>query len=183
MIQRPAGALKLLMAQTISSPVASVDFTSTLINSAFDEYLLNFENIVAGSGGQVLFWRTSLDGGATFDSTAGDYEQVYEYHNTAPGSGNFESATATRVVLAATVSGTASDGGASGWLHIITPSVAAYKTMRHFSEGFLSTGALQTLRGAGMRKTATAVNGGRLAFGAGNINSGNVKLYALRKQP
>jgi hypothetical protein len=154
-----------IQTQTVSSPVASVDFT-TGIDGTYDEYEFHLMNVVPATDGAQLYLRTSSDGGANFDAGASDY--------------NRGSAMA-QIALTGTVGSDVSENGVSGRVHMTRPSVAQYG---HFNVavGFVnSSGAAAETGVFGFRVASADIDGVRFFFSSGNIESGIIRLYGVAK--
>lgn len=168
-VPAPVG-LSLLTSQPVTTAVAAVDFT-TRIDSTFEEYWVNFQNVLTTVDVNSINVRTSTDGGATFDSGASDY--------------NSQGGTAAQVALS-TLQGptnSATYGGQSGWVRFINPAKASgYKSIfwevgswRYDFAGHYSG------RGAHSRSNAAAINALRFFADTSTIKSGLFKLYGIRK--
>ena len=68
----PAGSQILIRSQTVTTPVANIDFTSG-IDSTYDEYELAVIGFRSVSGDQALAMQVSQDSGATWISTSYQY--------------------------------------------------------------------------------------------------------------
>lgn len=162
-----------------ASSSSSLDFTG--IDGTFNKYLLDLSDIVPATDGAIPYIRISDDGGVTFENGA----SAYNYEQGQIASGSFTGATATTTQISLSPNsgvGNATSEGLSGRVYMETPATAARKTSFNW---FLSlnsgTGAIRSIWGNGQYQTAVATNGVQLLFSSGNIASGTVTLYGLRK--
>jgi hypothetical protein len=174
------GALVLLEQHTASSS-AALDFT-TAISSAYDEYQIEFINVVPATDGAVLWMRLSTDGGSSYDtSTIYDYTSGYAY---AGGTGVGSSATSSDKILLMDGVDNSANYGIVGHIRLFNPlSTAVYKQivgqlMRFDSRGTLG---LVMLTPMGVYRSTTAVDAMRFLFDTGNIASGTIRVYGIAK--
>ena len=179
-----AGGLILISSQTISSAVAAVDITSG-IDSTYDEYEIHLSGFKPVTDNVGLYLRTSTDGGSTFDSGASDYGftalNSRTNLNTLSTSG-VSAATAIQLDGYHNVHTDANCDGVDGVVRIFRPSEAAYTRM-YFAVVNPRTALTDESynQGMGVRASATDVDAIRLLFSSGNIASGTVRLYGVRK--
>lgn len=180
----PAGTpgLILLSTQTVASAVAAVDFT-TGIDSTYDEYLVAFLNVVPASA-SVLNLLTSANAGGAWETGASAYGYTLNFVKTSAVVASGADSAAAIPLTPDGVHATASNGGVSGRITLVRPSVAAaFKHMRT-EASYLNGTASQTMGGTGsaVRKDSSAVvNGLRFIFASGNVSSGVFRLYGVRK--
>lgn len=163
-----SAGLKLLGVYTPSS-VATLDITS-VISSAYDDYLLVFENIVPSTNGTSLIFRVSTNGGSTFATTGYlDWGGASSINVMEPGVGFL------------TVSNTAAIG-VSGvlWLFNINSTTKHRLANGDFTTND-GTANHQGQTSGGYATTGAAINALRVMFLSGNIASGTVKIYGLQK--
>lgn len=175
----------LIQTQTVSSAVASVNFT-TGISSDYDDLLLILTNITPATDDSEFWLRFSDDGGATFEADASDYE-YYSDNLGSDGSGEQESSTgATKILLCSdNVTRSVGNGAAEGWSGRIWvnghSSASKRCTATYIGHYVKPNGAMHFTRGAGSLVATSAVDGLRILFDSGNIASGTASLYGLRK--
>jgi hypothetical protein len=178
-----AGALVLLEQHTASSS-ASLDFT-TAIGSGYDEYLIELLNLVPATNATHLHLNVSTDGGASYDSGAGKYAWA-QWAWVSNGTGFIGSNSDTKMVLSHNngtgISGTASNGGASGHLRLFSPLSGSHYTTLRASVGFFgSAGVDYAAETRGRYISTTAVNALRFTMSSGNIASGTIRMYGIAK--
>lgn len=160
----------ILISTQSPAAVASVDFTSGL-TSTYDEYELHIINLKPASDA-ALWLRTSSNSGSSFDAGASDYDRDL--------SGS--SLTDSKLLVGGSTSIAAAEaGGFSGVVSIFRPSVS--KPCQFYWRGVAvhaDTNA-HPIAGAGQRRATGVVNALRLLFSTGNIASGFVALYGIRK--
>jgi hypothetical protein len=173
----PTSGLTFISSQTVSTAVASVDFTSG-ISSTYDDYQIIFENMTAsGINGNIRFflyqsaafstdYSTATLTGATGNVTTAAVNLNFgQIQGTSPGAPT-SSTTWRGSVLLLNVN-SASARGVS-----LVGTVAALGTSN-------SEAAIQIISGAS--NTAAVVTGFRIAFSSVNIATGTVRLYGIAK--
>jgi hypothetical protein len=170
-IANNAADVVLISTQTASS---SADITFTGLSSAYSLYAVHLTAVVPASNNVFLYFRTSTDGGSSYDSGASDYS--YDIHS----SGTSASATTTRVVLHGNQTGNAANEMFNGIVEIYNPSA----TTETFIGGRFTmkdnTGSLRVGSVAGVRNSAADVDAIQFLFSTGNIASGTFKLYGYK---
>lgn len=179
-----SGSLILVQSLTASAS-SSLDFTAC-ISSTYDDYQIEFINLVPGTTNSDLLWEFSTDGGATWDTTSGHYE--WAEARTAAGSatpagvGNTSSGSINVTGGLTAFSATASSGGLSGTLKIYNPLSGAARTRIQgnlvWPATTLSDGSVWQ-NGGGSYKQTTAVNAFRLIMVSGTLASGTVRCYGV----
>jgi hypothetical protein len=176
----PVPGLVLIDTKTASAS-ASLDFT-TGINSTYEEYVLELVNVVVGTAGQNLHFRTSTDGGANFDAGASDYFYAGNSWTSAGVSTVISSAGASQILMANNVTGTASHGGVSGSIRFYNPAGAvAFKQFIFDLINSRSATTVDMIRLAASRAAAADIDAVRLIANSGTVLSGTVRLYGVRK--
>ncbi len=173
--------LVFLSSQRISSPVATVVFTG--LTSAYDAYQFHITALRTSSNNAALWMQISLDGGATWKNTANTWSWVYSYmaggatpfgHNSiSEGSNGY-----FRIGGA-----TSSTWGNSSEVIVYPNSsqnlnAASWRSLDYYDGG----GGVYQVLGSGLEVSdATTLNAVRFLFAAGNIVSGRISIYGLRK--
>ncbi len=170
----------LLASASPTSSDATVDFTLTAwTNSQFHAYLIVIEHIAPGTDNVELDLRTSTDGGANYDSGAGNYEYTHHRFNTAAASTFGGSAGDTKIMLAIG-QGNAANELVSGHVLIFKPNTAEYFAADWRLVTMSTTTVLNTMHGSGHRLSAADVDAVRLLWSSGNFaTAGSIKLYGL----
>lgn len=175
--------LVLLDSKTASTS-ASLDFT-TGINSTYDEYELHFADVIPATNAVSLGIRVSEDGGSTYKAGASDYRAGVTSINGAATQATL-SGGQNAIYLIATANGqrSAATGGLSGVIRFYRPSITTNeKTFvgQTVCEEATTTDILKSDVGGRYQLTTNAINAVRVIYGSGNITSGSVYLYGVRK--
>ena len=173
-----AGALVFISSQTVSTAVASVDFTSG-ISSTYDDYQIIFENVTQSASNANLRFLLYQSGA---------FQTSYTVINTVALDGGVNS---SNLSVAQAYIGSSTTGSPSisttnwrGYLLLQNVNSATIRTVSLTgtvsSLGSSTTHAsLQQITGAS--NTAAVVTGFRIAFSSGNLSSGTVRLYGIAK--
>lgn len=162
----------------------TLDFTKG-IGSAYNRYLFDLENVLPATDGADLNGQVSIDGGATFEDGVTDYE----YNRTRALSSTAGISAAANVQGEGKLSliggiGNQAAKAASGTLLMLAPSGTAYKhfigEFQHFDSATTPVMVGSIFRGA-YNGATTPINAFRFAASFGNIASGTIRLYGLRK--
>ena len=185
--QVPAGNPVLLSTATASGS-SSIEFTSG-IDSTYDVYQFEFNNIYRGAGGAYFRVNFSTDGGSNYNvtKTTTAFIAYHDEGNTAT-SLNYETgadlAQSTGYQSLTYDQSTDADSGASGSLTLFNPSSTTY--VKHFiSRSNSASGGIgfyysTDLHIAGYCNTTSAVNAVRFIMNTGNISSGTIKMYGIK---
>jgi hypothetical protein len=170
--------LVFISSATISTD-AAIDFTG--ISSTYDEYEFHLLNVIPTNDGQNIVVRTSTNGGSSYDSGASDYSTQY-ISSVSTTVASFGAATTTGITLGPGGIGSATNEmGLSCVLRLIRPSEATYTRIDYAGGDVDSSGVLRTFQGAGQRLSAADVDAVRFLASAGNLQSGIIKMYGVRK--
>lgn len=179
--------LVLLDTQTASGS-ATLDFTTGL-NSTYETYLFDIEDLVPATDDVGLWMRVSLDGGASWKSGGSDYSWASVVYATSA-VGNNDSADSEIELVPATLAanqaiGNASGEGFSGMVRLQNPAgTARFKLLSSMGANYVNASGNPTsvLGSSGMYVAATsAINGIRFLTESGNISSGTIRLYGVTK--
>ena len=183
--QTSGGGLILLGTATASSST-SIDIGSGLdidvaIDSTYDRYLITYDELVPGTDGVALYLR--LGNGGAFDSGASDYAWIgVNMTGASTVNGAYDAADAQIPLFVANGVGSAAGESASGhaWLH--APADTSTNTLVTCDATFISNvGVMSMGRGHGSRLEAAAHDRARLLMSVGNIASGEIKIYGVKK--
>jgi hypothetical protein len=146
--------------------------------NVFDDYRVELINCIGSTDAAEIYYRTSTDGGATFDSGASDYN--WQTLNTDRTNASPQgSLTDSKVIAMYNISNVAAES-ASGHFTIFNPSDATYYTkVGHYMNHTASSGSMATNSGAGTRLSAADVDAFRLYLSAGNW-TGKFILYGRK---
>ena len=175
----PAGSgLVLITTQTVTSPVASVDFTG--IDGTYDEYELRIFNAIPVTDNVTFQMRTSTDGGSTFDSGATDYQYGFILHATNITTVQAVGTTGTDSVgLVASVGSDTGEWGINLSMQLLRPSIAQPFNFMWKSSYISNLTLLNHNYGTGRRLSAADVDAIRFYFSSGNVETGIFKLYGV----
>lgn len=176
----PGGAIVLLEQHTASAS-ATLDFT-TAISSLYDEYLIEFINVVPATTNVQFELLCSTNGGVSYDTSALYVASLLAFNS--GGSGVAGQAigsptSALELSAGAQVANTATYG-VSGRIALFNPlSTSLHKI---FSGDFIyNAGVFQAIAFRGEYQSTTAVNALRFLFSSGNIASGTIRIYGVAK--
>lgn len=173
------GGLVLLEQHTASNS-ASLDFT-TAITSTYDEYLIEFVDLVSAVNNQTLYMRMSTNGGSSYDAGA-------NYSWSVSGSNRFGQSNAgadsggTEIRCSAGSFSNPSTGSYSGSAKLFSPgSTTLYKAVMGTALELPDGVTVQNDQFGGFYRITTAVNAFRFLMSSGNITSGTIRVYGIAK--
>ena len=179
--------MTLLTTTTVTSDVASVTFTSSLITDAYMDYRIVFRNLAPVNDGQDLYLHASIDNGSNYNQGT---EQFLEYHEL-KNSTNFGSATApnnsNRFNIMASCSNVTGEG-TNGVIELVglRQTTSSHKGGFWNSMGGISistghdSGNDYWWNGGGKIITSSAINNLRLSMEGGDIKQGTFSLYGIK---
>lgn len=166
--------IKLSTATASSS--ATIDFTG--LTSSYVAYMVVWSAVAPETDNAVMYFRTSTDGGSSYDAGVSDYGWAFNGSNHSgtalPGGDNADS----EITLDAGT-GNAANEISSGTLTIFRPSASAYAQVVWQVSQVTGTPTYVTLSGSGRRLSAADVDAIRFVMSSGNIASGQFDLYGL----
>lgn len=180
------GASLILLSSQTAASSASVAFT-TGIDATYDEYLFVGINVIPATNSTTLSVQMSKDAGATWEAGT-SYQSVLHAQVTDATvvDGNSIGA-ATFSISPSGISNTTAGGGVNFEMRIFKPSGTTNNKQVDI-RGSEANGASSTFgsfygmaAGVGANLTNNAVNGFKFAMASGNIASGTIYLYGLRK--
>jgi hypothetical protein len=182
------GASKVLLAIYTPSAAASVDITSVL-SSTYDTYEIEVQHLVPVTDAVSLFVRFDTSNGASFDAGATDYIVASRGLNSGGTSEDASSGGTTAIRVSGGTTGignTASLGGLNGLIRVCNVNTTSGQKHLEFTTSYYTTGgALISMNGAGASNSATlrdaAVNAVQLLMSSGNISSGTIRVWGIRK--
>jgi hypothetical protein len=178
------GASMVLIESQSASNSATLDFTTGL-DDTYDAYVMVISTLIPATDDVGLWVRVGTGAGPTWQSGASDYEWQRQRIAASVASISGDSTASEIVVITDSGSGagvgTASGENASGTLHFNNPDASTYCVFS-FEGAYVNAGGNFTKATAGgMHNTVGAVTGVRIMFSSGNIESGRVSLYGLKK--
>ena len=177
---------KLISTSTVSSAVATIEFTSG-IDSTYDEYVWYFINIQPATNATQWLFQCNADGQTGYNenmTSVAMYIQHYQNNSGTSGPGLTSSGTrqgnGTSFQCIAEDIGNGADESLVGEFHLLSPSNTTYvKEFWWKIEDYDSADKAQTRWGAGYFLGAAAIDEIQFKFNSGNINAGKVKMYGI----
>jgi hypothetical protein len=172
-----SSALVFISSATASNS-ASITFTG--LSSTYDVYMVEIINAVASTNA-YLYLRSSSNNGSSYDSSGYMYTSIGSQSSN--GNTNNDSSYGTTSFVNVTnnggpISTTASEGGMSGFVHVMHPAASNYTFFKVSETHYGGSGQI-TGFGAGVRTSTTPVNAIQFYFSSGNIASGTFRLYGI----
>jgi hypothetical protein len=170
-------ALAFISSATISN-VATVDFTG-FDASKYSSYVFSLSNVIPVTDGVTLQFRMSVDGGSTFLTS---YGSCVQYTGATVAATNTASA-GTHIPLTDgnSVGSDVNEFGVSGEVCVFGPDLVARTYMTGFVRATNTAGTNQIGISVGQNEVTTAVNAVRFLFSSGNLESGLITMYGVRK--
>jgi hypothetical protein len=169
-----------LLEQYTAAASASLNFT-TSISSTYDEYLIEFVNVIPVTNAVNLYMRMSTNAGVSYDSGA-NYGSMNAATNRFGQSQSGSDSGANQISLNNNgIDNIVVNGGVSGTLRLFSPlSTSLHK---HVLGTFAQTSSsfYQSVQIAGAYRSTTAVNAFQFFFSSGNISSGTIRVYGVPK--
>lgn len=175
-----SGTRVLIQSQIISTPVASVAFT-TGIDATYDEYVIDFFNVRPASEAQLNL-NISQDGGATWKTDA--TYQISGYLVGSVGSPAWIQNGGVTVIVAALANISAlTNAAASGLISFYRPTASEFHLFMIDSVNHSSSGSFSRYGGTGGYAGNTlAFNGLRFSANGGpNLISGTFNLFGIKR--
>jgi hypothetical protein len=178
------------LAEVVASASASVDLTArnlggltgALFQSDYDEYVIEFVNVLPVTNSVGLQVRVSTDGGATWKQGAADYRWSFmAYGSGGPGNTNSTGAASISIIGFANISNNVLNP-TSGYMRVFNPlSATAYKMVASHQAYWDATPTLVTGELVGAYQSATAINAIQFFMSSGNVSSGAFRVYGVSK--
>lgn len=176
------GGLVYLGSQTASAS-SSLDFAN-IFTSTYDEYIFIGTNLIPATSTDIMAMRTSTNGGSSYDSTNGDY--VWNMQSQS-GTGTVQitdgatlgSPYASYIFITQAVNNAAP--GASFYVKVSNPLGAQRCLIKSDGVCYSSTPSITQFSIAGYRNATTDVDSVRFFGPLGNITSGTIRAYGVKK--
>lgn len=176
----PKGALIQLSTSTAATS-AALDFANVFTTN-FDAYVIRGDKLKPATDGAQPYFRTSTNSGVAYDAAGTDYSYAVNTCDSAGTPAGSGSAGAAQVILG---SGSGVGNATSEWFSfemlIYKPSDAAFCAFNWFGLSWTIATVLQTVQGSGARIAAADVDSCRFLFSSGNITSGTITVYGVKK--
>lgn len=171
------GALVFLAAQTASAS-ATLDFT-TFISSTYDDYVFRFIGVVPATDLVDFYMQVSVAG--VFD-TGANYVNNHYLQATSGNVSAVGTADTTFAVRRGAEITNAAARGLSGQIDLFNPqSTTLEKRIRGSISWSGATNYINSIMDGSWKTAASAVDGVRFLFSAGNIASGTIRVYGVTK--
>ena len=177
-----AGGMTFINTTDIS---AAATYNFTAVNaSSYDGYGLFLQNVVPVTDNVQMFFRTSTDGGSSYDAGSSDYSWMAENLGTYqydPADNQIE-LVGDAGSTSYTIGSDTNEPGVSGWIWVYGPHLTQH-TMIRWSIAQVPanqpTFGVDAMGGAGVRMSAADVDAFQILFSSGNIESGTINVYGL----
>lgn len=169
---------KVLIGRASASASATLPFS---LSGSFTDYELEFSGVRLSADAATLCIQSSVNSGATYALTAGDYINTPELTRAASGdvlSFNAPSASFVQASSQADIGNPAVT--INGKTIFTTGYGSTHPWFRTESSAYEDTIGIASYRASSVRVSTTAINGIRLLASSGNIDSGNFRLYGVR---
>ena len=190
LVPASSGSHVLLQTQSASAS-ATINFVNgsggAIINSTYKKYIIELIDIVPATDDVQLFFRTSTDGGSTYDAGASDYAWIHAGARAAA-SNNLVAGDIADSEVEMTASGATNGVGnaagesLSGRITIYNPAGTSVNKLFDFDVSYMTaagSGAIARISGTGTRLATADIDAVRFLFSSGNITSGTFKLYGV----
>ena len=172
------GALTFINTTDISD-AATYNFTAVSASS-YDGYGLFLQNVIPATDAVQMFFRTSTDGGSSYDADASDYG--WQANNwgvsQTDGADNQIELVGDAVGAHYKIGSAANEDGVSGWIWVMGPHLTK-RTHINWALTIASSDSDYTgvfMSGAGARLESADVDAFQFLFSSGNIESGTVNV-------
>ena len=177
--QAASGAFTFINTSDISN-AATYSFTA-VDASSYDGYAFFLHNVVPVTDEVDLYFRTSTDGGSTYDSGAGEYSW------TAISDGSrYNASSATEISFTSANSGASvavgsatNEPGVSGWVYLVAPHLTKYTFVCGTIHYWCAGSIMQNSISSGVRISNADVDALQMLFSSGNIETGTVTAYGI----
>ena len=177
----PSAAGMTFISTTDISAAATYDFTA-FTAASYEHYIFHLQNVIPATDDRHLWVRTSTDGGSSYDAGGSDYNWGGQGGNASfvedAADGQF-AATGNGTSAASTIGSTSTESGVSGTIQLFGPHTTSFTHMQSNLTFHNASDALTHADFGGARVSAADVDGFRILFESGNIESGTITAYGL----
>lgn len=174
---------RVLLEQHTASSSATLDFT-TFISSAFDEYEIEFVNMVPATDAQPFNMRMGTGAGPTWDTGANYGSGSFEWRVGGSALGGSETGATAIVLCRNGATNVANYPGVMGSIKLFSPGGSLYKYCHGKFNFKIAAGVGNFRIGVeviGSYESTTAVTGVQFYFASGNIASGTIRAFGVAK--
>jgi hypothetical protein len=170
-----------LLEEKTASASASLDFAAC-ISSVYDEYMIDFVNVLPATDGTNLRMRMSTDGGSTYDSSALYGSACMVWRAGAVSQNGAESGATSIDLSGFNIENTVTQGGLSGSIKLFGPgNAASWKTILG-QVAYVDNATFRLgINVRGHYESTTVVNAFQFFMASGNITSGTIRVYGISK--
>lgn len=166
-------ALEFISSATINN-VATVDFTG-FDSSKYSDYVFSLDNVIPVTDATFMFFTMSVDGGSTFLSSYFVTSVLFA------GTVSTSTGSNIRVPFGDNIGSDVNEFGVSGEVRLFGPDLAARTYATVFGTETTGSGANNAFITTAHNAVTTAVNAIRFSAGSGNLESGRITMYGVRK--
>lgn len=180
-VSASAGSSQVLIGSVTPSASATAEFTSN-IDGTFNDYYVELSDVLPATDNVGFRMRISTDGGSTYKSGAADYkDNIYNGHTGGTSSALINNSFIT-LDGGTGASNSSTIGGISGWIRFSKPSGSSkYFKISSNLYFYAANTEICFSRGMAMYNAVTAIDAIQFYFSAGNIASGDIRLYGIKK--
>ena len=175
-----AGALTFISNTDISS-AATYDFTA-FTAASYEHYIFYLQNVIPVTDDVHMWVRTSTDGGSSYDAGASDYNwggMSGRHMEDLDSADSVFAATGNETSIQSTLGSTSTESGASGIIYLYGPHTTSYTQLQSVLTFVAASNQMVTCNMGGVRQSAGDVDGFRILFESGSIESGTITVYGL----
>ena len=180
----------LLNTTTVSSAVASVTFSSSLITDTYMDYQIVFRNVSCASDGQDLHLSPSIDNGSNYNLPIEQFMQYHDTKTSAAGIAGTNGNSDAKIQIGAGTENTANKGLSADLMFIGLRQTTGFKAMyynahnAHDNDGGHNTGNDYWWNGGSKiigtsNSNREAINHLKFQFASGNVAQGTFSLYGI----
>lgn len=175
----PPGSWALINTYT-PTDVASQAITG-FDSTKYTDYRVVIDRMAPATDNADVFMRTSSDGGSSFDSAGSSYYSGAIYHGGASAAAAEGGSTTSMSLTVGNGVGNATSEAISIDITVIAPGTAAWTRFIWQLQTTRAAGTHNVLIGSGLRLATADVDALQILFSTGNIASGTIRFYGLRK--
>jgi hypothetical protein len=168
-----------LLATYNLSSVATADIVD-ILDSDYDTYEVELDDIIGATDGQNVQILTSSDNGGTWATSAGSYSYAVGLGEGTSGFGDIGNSSATFIQMNNSGSNAVNEG-LSAKIIFYNVNSSAHKLMTWDGAYTSAAGNFYWFNGAGKRRATSVINAVRIKMSSGNIASGRIRVYGIKK--
>jgi len=146
---------------------ATIEFDNTILDGTYDEYIFRFINVVPSSDSVIFSAQVSTDNGSTYVAT-GYYSVSTSYSS---------------LIIGSSVGSSANENGVSGNMTLM-----GVTSSTEYKGALINTIVVDASGNADPEpypqfniQTASAIDAVKFYFGSGNVESGTISVYGVRR--